>query len=114
MRNLLSLACLLCLPLLAGCGDEELGECPDDATPTQQEQGKGVIEAKCNSCHGSSKTGDARQGAPTNLKYDDPAVVKANREEMWEQTQSGSMPPTGGAVTGGDLDAVRAYLACLP
>lgn len=98
--------------LWMGCGEEGLGDCPTDSAAAEA-AGQKIIEAQCVYCHGSQAVGSARQGAPDDLNFDKLDTVKAEAAEMYEETESGAMPPGSAAkITGTDLENVRVWLAC--
>lgn len=99
---------------IAGCGGEEegLGECPPNSSAAQA-AGHDVVVGKCEVCHSSQVTGTNRLGAPEDLNFDKLETVRAEADEMYEETMSGEMPPDPGSkVTGTDLENMRIWLAC--
>ena len=94
---------------LAGCGSD-LGECPS-GSETQQAAGKALVEAQCVRCHSSKLTGSARQDAPADLNFDVEATVKDDADDMYSETESGSMPPDA-KLTSDEIESIRIYLAC--
>jgi uncharacterized membrane protein len=98
------------LAAFAGCGDDEaaLGECPT-SSEAQQALGDEALQASCASCHSTSSQN--RAGAPAGINVDDDAYVKSNAGELYEEVESGSMPPTG-KLPAADIENIRVYLAC--
>jgi mono/diheme cytochrome c family protein len=97
--------------LAAGCGSD-LGECPDNSTP-QQLAGRKIVQQRCQICHSSQLSGNARQGAPGNANFDDLGTTRDKADDMYSQTESGNMPPAPyNHVSGQDLENMRVWLAC--
>jgi hypothetical protein len=95
---------------LLGCGSE-LGECDKKAAEELVYASNGAVATKgqallhdsCGNavfCHSSAANGKARHGAPKGLDFDmlpSPKrleQVLKHRESIWEQVQSGLMPPS--------------------
>jgi hypothetical protein len=129
---------LALLSPLGACGTD-LGECDPNAlggslTPPQaMHTGQMIVGTSCSGsrCHAESATGEQRFGAPAELNFDvisatgdpsDPVVGRGGTnvidwaDEMWEQIESGTMPPPlpkGGAeLSAAQKEAVRNWLAC--
>lgn len=94
---------------VSGCGDD-LGECPANSD-AQQAQGLEVLQTRCMTCHSSKVSGNARLGAPSDLNFDDAAIVSDEAGEMYGEVQDGAMPP-GGGLSDAETEALRVYLAC--
>jgi uncharacterized membrane protein len=95
--------------LLAGCSSG-LGECPDDSE-AEQAAGALVVQEQCANCHSSTLTGEARQSAPTDFNFDTTEGIKKATSIMWEEAESGAMPPEG-ALSDDDLESLRVFLSC--
>ena len=97
--------------MAAACGSD-LGECPDNSA-AQQAAGRKVVEQRCQICHSSKLSGGQRQSAPAGVNFDDLGTVRDKAEDMYSRAEDGEMPPAPyNAVTGADLDNMRAWLAC--
>ncbi|MCB9655663.1 MAG: hypothetical protein H6729_16185 [Deltaproteobacteria bacterium] len=92
------------------CGEEDVGECPADSADTQA-RGAQLVVDRCEGCHASTLSGSDRNNAPSNLNFDDLALVRKEASEMYEEVDSGDMPPTG-ALSSTDKEAIRVWLAC--
>ena len=106
MRTLI----LFGLIILTGCESADLGECPTNSD-TQQAAGRAVVESDCNGCHASTVEGQARQGAPSGLDFDNLATVRDEAGELYEEVVDGSMPP-GAPLPDAKAEDVRVWLAC--
>ncbi|HTM20879.1 MAG TPA: hypothetical protein VL172_10235 [Kofleriaceae bacterium] len=114
------------LAAAAGCEEEELGPptgaaCPDTSTLTYDTFGSGFFGAYCTGCHGSDVTGDDRNGAPTDLNWDDFAIVMAHVDQIDRVAGAGPdatneiMPPAEDADTFPELDErqqLAEWIAC--
>ena len=56
---------------------------------------KAVFDARCTSCHATSRTGGVRNGAPVGVNFDTYTVAAANAVRGNTRVQAGTMPPTG-------------------
>lgn len=118
-HNPLWLAALLALALGASaCGDDGGGA---QATPTCGDPsltyagfGKTFLATYCQTCHGGSVSGDARNGAPTQVMFDSQAQVAALRERMFEQAIILEAMPFGSAPkpSAKDRAVLGAWLEC--
>lgn len=83
-RSMARVACGVAVLVLAGCGGgehETAGEpsgalCPSDSTLTYDTFGGSFMEQYCTSCHSSSLTGAARNGAPSDHNFDTLAAIR--------------------------------------
>ncbi len=91
---------------VAGCA-ADLGDCPTDATATQQKQaGNDIVKTTCAAanCHDSQ----AKAGG---FDFTSEASVKSNAVNMYSEADEGAMPP-GGKLSDTQLEQLRVYLAC--
>jgi uncharacterized membrane protein len=92
------LTCILLVATLAACSsedEEEEEELPEvDCTaeiPTFDEVT--AFSEVCTNCHSTTKSGEARNGAPADINWDDYESAKANAEEGAHEVFEGEMPP---------------------
>jgi mono/diheme cytochrome c family protein len=96
------------LAVSTGCGG--LGDCPSNSD-AQQAEGKQIMTDNCVVCHSSQLTGAARGGAPVEYNFDNLSFVREEAEEIYEESESGSMPPAA-PMSDAQLESFRVYLAC--
>ncbi len=60
---------------------------------------KPIMEQYCTSCHASTLSGSARQGAPNSVDLDTYAGVRQSADRVVARMDAGSMPPGGGVPT---------------
>lgn len=98
MRKLLLLGLVA---LFSACGsdeEEEEEELPPvvncvTAAPVPTFSQVQAFQAVCTNCHVSTKTGDARNGAPPDINFDQYASAKAHAEQAAIEVNVGAMPP---------------------
>jgi uncharacterized membrane protein len=80
--------------------------CSDDDEPADECSGTiptfsqvTALSAVCTNCHSSTKTGDARNGAPDEDNWDVYATARAEAAEIAEEVEEGAMPPPGSGFT---------------
>jgi hypothetical protein len=66
------------------------GDCGDAGAPSFTE----IDWSSCTQCHDSALSGDARQGAPDTLNYDEYASANAKSSQTASRVGDGTMPPT--------------------
>ncbi len=94
-----------------GCGGgADLGACPTDSAALQS-AGETVVATRCATagCHTSQNGGNPAEG----LDFSSASVVKSEAATMYDEASRGSMPPSG-MLSDTDIEALQAYLACLP
>lgn len=52
-----------------------------------------AFQTVCTTCHSTTKTGAERQGAPTEVNFDDYASASAHAEQAAIEVNVGAMPP---------------------
>lgn len=68
---------------------------------------------KCTTCHSTSKTGGARNGAPGSLNFDVYASAADEATEIAEEVEKGKMPPKGyPAPTAEEKQQLYAWALC--
>lgn len=94
-------------------------ECPDAQTLDWENFGETFVTDYCTSCHSTSLTGAARNGAPTGIDYDSATAVRANAEGMDTHAAAGPdsvnqlMPPAGSPQpTLEERELLGEWLAC--
>ena len=98
------LTCILLVGTLSACGSEDEEEeealpevdCTLDVPTFDQVT---AFSQVCTNCHSTTKTGNARNGAPEDIDWDDYASAKANAEEGAHEVFEGEMPPEGSGET---------------
>ena len=117
-RSMRWITCLALVAALAACSseDEEEGEdlpevdCNGDV-PTFGEVT--AFSQVCANCHSTTKTGDARNGAPADINWDDYDSAKANAMHGVEEVSEGEMPPDGaGELTEAQKDDLYTWALC--
>ena len=99
MRKLLLLG-LVALFTACGSGeDEEEEELPPvvncaTAAPVPTFTQVQAFQTVCTNCHVSTKTGDARNGAPADINFDQFASASAHAEQAAIEVNVGAMPPS--------------------
>ncbi|WP_437761401.1 cytochrome c [Sorangium sp. So ce281] len=111
---------------LQGCGGDDgggessggstLGDCPPDST-AQADMGYQALQSQCVPCHLTTSMGASRINAPEDVNVDDPASVRAEAEEIFEEIQIGGANgadgmPIGAKLSDDTIEAIRVYLAC--
>ena len=93
--------------------------CPTNSTLTYANIGESFFTTYCTSCHSSTLTGNARQGAPSGFNYDTLAGIKQNAATIDSFAAGGPTTintemPQGGSTR--PSDAIRKqlgeWLAC--
>jgi hypothetical protein len=62
---------------------------------TYSDDVKVILDESCIRCHASTKSGSARDGAPTSVNLDTYESAKASAKRSNSVIQGGSMPPSG-------------------
>ncbi|WP_437896879.1 c-type cytochrome [Sorangium sp. So ce124] len=95
-----------------GCGNDEgdLGECAPDSS-AQQAEGAQALQQSCTAGHTTTKSGNARGGAPEGINLDDLDEVRSNKAEIYAAVSEGAMP-LGGKLPDATIPSLRVYLAC--
>jgi cytochrome c5 len=93
--------------------------CPSNSTLTYENFGKGFMNSYCVSCHSSSLSGSARQGAPSDHNFDSlEAIRETEAEHIDEEAAAGpshtntAMPPSGPKPSLDDRKKLGEWLAC--
>lgn len=110
----MSAARLVALAALAGCTgvtEDSADICTDAPVVTYETFGRGFITQNCQTCHASTQT--TRQGAPTDITFDDAASVWAHADRVLATAaaEPPTMPPLGG-TTADDRYLLRVWLGC--
>ena len=95
----LPLALLLSAPLLPACeggGENEEGPNVDCATATVPKYSEMTAAwGKCVTCHSSTLTATARNGAPAGINYDTFEAARTNAQTAMDEVFEGAMPIAG-------------------
>ena len=94
--------------------------CPQGSTLTYTSFGKAFMDQYCVSCHASSLSGAARQGAPSDHDFDTLALVHATEAEHIDENAAAGpnavnteMPPAGSkAPSEEERRKLGEWLAC--
>ena len=99
---------------LAGCGEEEKAPHVDCAANTSRIPafGQVTIWPTCTSCHSSSKTGAARNKAPTDINFDAYDSAKAHAKQASIQVNEGAMPNDKTPVTDEQKQSLYLWALC--
>ena len=94
------LTCVLFAATLVACSseDEDAEEELPEVDCSAEVPSFGEVSAfseVCTNCHSTTKSGDARNGAPDDIDWDDYDSAKANAEEGAHEVFEGEMPPEG-------------------
>lgn len=108
---------LLLTLALTGCADAEKGDtaevdpfCVDAPVTTWDNFGAGFVQRECQTCH--SLTSSNRNGAPTEVNFDDAQSVWDWSERVMARAIEGeTMPPQGG-VHEDDRARLEIWLRC--
>lgn len=130
-RRWYALAVVALLPLMmahgdgCGCGDAsiELGPptgatCPPGSTLTYASFGQQFMESYCTSCHASTLTGEARQGAPEFHDFDTIGGIRNVAGHIDQMAGSGpnatntGMPNEDPAPTMAERQQLAEWIAC--
>ncbi len=94
---------LLVCVLLTGCPTAEAIDVEGDcAILTWENYGKGELRNWCTGCHSSRVTAANRNGAPTDVNFDDLQSVRDHRERIIARATGDA--PTMPLVGGGDAE----------
>ena len=87
---------LAVIALLWGCGTDPPAQgtfsqsvCPTVDPPTFASFGQTFFTQYCIVCHSTTKTGDARQGAPVTIDFDTETLVRENTSRIDKQAAFG-------------------------
>ena len=92
--------------------------CPTGSTLTYESFGRAFMEAYCTRCHSSTRTGLAREGAPTGHDFDSLAGILAVAEHIDQHAAAGpagtntEMPPSDPKPTQEEREQLGEWLAC--
>lgn len=94
---------LATLLVVGGCSDKD-----DPVSPVEEEVGgslpdtvtyltnmKSLFDSRCTSCHATTRSGSARNGAPAGVNFDTYTLARTNAVRGNTRVQAGTMPPTG-------------------
>lgn len=115
LRSTLKIIALLAsFSFVAACGGDDGPDCSDTMA---QMRGAMVIGASCVGCHGSSVTGDDRNGAPATVNLDGAANIDMHetgiRNRAISQKNMPPAPPLGtGALSASQISDLQAFLDC--
>ena len=123
MKTLKLAALALVLACTTACGHSVFGpptetQCPLSSTLTWTNFGQKFMADYCTRCHDSSRTGAARNGAPSFHDFDTRSGVFVVIDHIDETTASGpaatntSMPPDGIKPTLEEREKLAEWLAC--
>ena len=108
----------LLLLLLVACDEEEAtndtATALDECSPlTWENFGEGYLRSWCTGCHHTELTGDARQGAPAGVDFDDREAVLRQGERIIARAsgEAPTMPPVGGS-TDAERERLALWLRC--
>src|SRR5688500_1079200 len=100
------LTCMLFAATLAACSSEDEAEdeaknlpdvdCSQDVPAFDEVT---AFSQVCSNCHSTTLSGDDRNGAPSEINWDDYASAKAHAEEGAQEVFEGEMPPEGSNQT---------------
>ena len=79
---------------LAGCDSGGDGDGDGDCDPADAPSFNSIDWSSCTHCHASDAAD--RQGAPTDLNYDDYASASAKGSRTADRVNDGTMPPASG------------------
>lgn len=104
MNRGIGLAVVLLAAVGVGCGNGSSSgvpssSCQDAGTVSYAANVSAVLMTYCGSCHSSTLTGAARQGAPTAYNVDTYQSAAAAAQAFSIEIQLGRMPPGGGMPT---------------
>jgi uncharacterized membrane protein len=72
-----------------------------------------ALSSSCASCHASTRTGDARQGAPPTINFDSYAGAVASADLALVALEQGRMPPDAGpAIDDEERNDLVTWLQC--
>ncbi len=98
---------------LGGCGGTEPLDSCGAAPEYQRDIYPTIVVPKCQSCHGSSRAGPSRNGAPENYVFDSFEMVKDQLGEVSNAMTSGLMPPAGNeGLTEAEIQLAVRWRAC--
>ena len=91
---------------------EEIGECPDGASPSAGDV-TAVLQEHCVSCHGSAVVGDDRNGAPDGIDWESAQDLASFGDDayIWGRIYSGEMPE-GTDMPDEDAYVIWEWLSC--
>jgi mono/diheme cytochrome c family protein len=108
----IALALIATIASALGCSDDD-GGLPDvdcaAAPPTFAQVT--LLSASCASCHGSTLSGGARQGAPVGMDFDVYESAVQYADAGVRAVYAGRMPPSG-AINAAQRDAFYAWGLC--
>ncbi len=89
------------------------GSCPTAGSEvTHDNFAAKFLEVHCGSCHWKSREGEARQGAPLDQNWDDPAALRAYALPIRDTLLRNQMPPDLGLSPSPDVDRLLEWIAC--
>jgi uncharacterized membrane protein len=68
-----------------------------------------AFQSVCTDCHSSAKTGAARNGAPTEINFDEYASAHAHAEQAAIEVNAGAMPPAFAKTTLTDVQKAALF-----
>lgn len=96
-------------------------ECPENSTLTYANFGQSFMSQYCTDCHSSTKSGNARQGAPVDHDFDTLDNIRATEAEHLDETAAAgsdhvhtAMPPEsyGAQPTESERRQLGEWIAC--
>lgn len=106
--------------VLVGCtktdtDSDEVDFCADKPVLTYENFGQGFLLQYCQTCHGSSVTGEDRHNAPESVHFDTEADVAAQLASVLNlATGPDPFMPPGGGVPDLDREKLEIWLRCYP
>ena len=95
MNLILTLLALSCASGSSATEEEELPPVVDCSTaqPVPAFAQVQAFQTVCSNCHSSAKTGSARNGAPSEINFDQYSSAYAHAEQAAIEVNAGAMPP---------------------
>lgn len=104
---------ILIVAIAVGCGTKSDPNSDTDGsitTPVTFSDDVDVILAtQCSSCHSSSLSGGARNGAPSGLDWDVYSSAAAQSDRIFARASAGTMPPSGDDVPADEVAVLQAW-----
>jgi len=84
---------------------------PEGSAVTYDNFARSFFASACGSCHSKGLTGEARQGAPVDQSFDDPAAIRRHDNLIRDSVLRGEMPP-GGGLPALEIEQLAEWIAC--
>jgi uncharacterized membrane protein len=99
-----------------GCGSDDDDDPDVSCTGTIPAYAEVDAFNKCTTCHSSSLTGSARNGAPADDNFDTEAGAEAHDDEIAHEVSEGAMPPPASNITltAAEKHEILKWAVCAP